>query len=149
MWKTWIKPQSGFEWNFTCVKSWFLASMWVKTILGPKRVSSIFWRELLNLSVSSLAGIHATKIKLNIYFLCTAFRIDARHGCVSPVTLQLSTSYSSVDTQTSFCRKREKKELIHLSEKRQRFSWGFIEENELLKLKGVSGAISLNHSGGC
>ncbi len=42
----------------------------------------------------------------------------------------------------------KKKELIHLSEKRQRFSWGFIAENELLKLKGVSGAISLNHSGG-
>ncbi len=151
MWKMWIKPQSGFEWHFTCVKSRFLASMRVKIILGPKRVRSIFWHELLNLPVSSLAGIHATKIKLNIYFLCTAFRIDARHDCVSPVTLQHSTSYSSVDTQTSFQsaeRGGKKKELIHLSEKRQRFSWGFIAENELLKLKGVSGAISLNHSGG-
>lgn len=40
-----------------------------------------------------------------------------------------------------------KKKLIHLSEKRQRFSWGFIAENELLKLKGVSEAISPNHNG--
>lgn len=114
MWEMWIKPQSGFEWHFTCVKSRFLASMRVKIILGPKRVSSIFWHELLNLPVSSLAGIHATKIKLNIYFLCTAFRIDARHDCVSPVTLQHSTSYSSVDTQTSFPerRKRGKKERV-------------------------------------
>ncbi len=61
----------------------------------------------------------------------------------SPQAIQVLTR------RLRFAEREKKKELIHLSEKRQRFSWGFIEENELLKLKGVSGAISLNHSGGC
>lgn len=62
-----LNPQSCFKWHFTCLKSRFPPSIWEKkkrkekSFLAPKGWAPFFWHELLNLPVSSLVGIHATK----------------------------------------------------------------------------------------
>lgn len=143
-----LSPRSGFEWHFTCLKSRFLASMRVKIILGPKRVSSIFWHELLNSPVSSLVGIHATKNQAQ--YLLSQHSIPNRCTswlCFSSYFTTLHELFECWHAD-SFSRTQKEKRVDSFERETSALLLRIHCREWAFKLKGVSGAISPNHSGG-